>query len=1083
MRFFALLVALLCTSLAAKTQQSYLKKLLPVLAPASPEASGFSKYGNYEVNLFTGVPNISIPIYEVKAGEMTVPISINYHASGVKVSDISSNVGLGWSLIAGGSITRKIMDKPDELEGNYLSATSTSANRVRLQSEINTSSESDLIYLNNIHAGYYDIQPDLFSYNLPGHSGKFLFNQKDGFKAFLIPFAPIDVYYNKPSANLLDLNIVDEKGIKYEFNSKESSSVGGGISVNAASAWMLTDMTSSNLAQNIHFTYQQRQSSGITDSYYSDYCIVNDNVNYVNYPYYTNDYGTTSSDAGSISTTWQQLTQIDFPNGKIVFESGNSIREDFGGIYQLQKRLNLIKIYSYSESSNTYKILRTIQFYQTYFFPDVSSSKRLRLDSVKFFSEDNLEIETYKFEYNNNILLPENTSRRKDFWGYFNNQINYIPGTQQETMVPKMYIDYKATQNSLLTQIAIGGTNLAARDPDQIYMQACILKKVIYPTGGFSQFEFETHKYLDEQNVSKFAGGLRVKSIKHFLADGSIALTKNYKYGNGESGFGRNNFYLDQYYFMSLQNFRWMGTDPIGQCNYSTKTTRTYLANPTNDLEGSDGSSVVYSEVSEYTNDGESDNGKIVFSFLDRPDAKTSIIGLGRPIFDSYHFIRGLVTKKAYFKNVGNTYSLVKEERKGYQYFPIQATTGGAGMVSLKRLISQSPGGSDNFCGLSFSYEGCAVWNDINSYQYNNYEIHSGDNKLVSDTLILYDQNNSNLNITTITNYTYDDISHLQNIQITTKNSKEELLTKSFTYPYNYATSPYTSMVNKHIYDKVIKEVSINSVSGQLAEQVNNYGIFISTRNGINYYNYLPINIQSRLRNNPLEKRVDFHNYDIYGKILQMQQASDKVQSYIWDYESTYLLAEAINADQSDIAYTSFESNGTGNFNNYTGVITTVSTPLGDRSNMPPTGNKYYNLTTATGVKLTKTGLTSSKEYIVSYWRNSTTPYTITGGTAVSNGYVAGRTVNGWTYHQHRITGAASITIEGSGGIDEVRIYPGNAQMTTYTYEPLVGMTSQCDVSGKIIYYEYDGFQRLKAIRDQDNNIVKQFDYQYQQQP
>lgn len=53
--------------------------------------------------------------------------------------------------------------------------------------------------------------------------------------------------------------------------------------------------------------------------------------------------------------------------------------------------------------------------------------------------------------------------------------------------------------------------------------------------------------------------------------------------------------------------------------------------------------------------------------------------------------------------------------------------------------------------------------------------------------------------------------------------------------------------------------------------------------------------------------------------------------------------------------------------------------------------------------------------------------------------------------------------------------------MTTYTYQPLVGMTSQCDIGNRITYYEYDGLQRLKRIRDQDYNILKSLDYQYQQ--
>jgi YD repeat-containing protein len=66
--------------------------------------------------------------------------------------------------------------------------------------------------------------------------------------------------------------------------------------------------------------------------------------------------------------------------------------------------------------------------------------------------------------------------------------------------------------------------------------------------------------------------------------------------------------------------------------------------------------------------------------------------------------------------------------------------------------------------------------------------------------------------------------------------------------------------------------------------------------------------------------------------------------------------------------------------------------------------------------------------------------------------------------------------------IDELRLYPANAQMTTYTYSPLKGMTSNCDVDSRVIYYNYDGLGRLRYTRDQDGNILKTIEYHYQQQ-
>jgi YD repeat-containing protein len=56
------------------------------------------------------------------------------------------------------------------------------------------------------------------------------------------------------------------------------------------------------------------------------------------------------------------------------------------------------------------------------------------------------------------------------------------------------------------------------------------------------------------------------------------------------------------------------------------------------------------------------------------------------------------------------------------------------------------------------------------------------------------------------------------------------------------------------------------------------------------------------------------------------------------------------------------------------------------------------------------------------------------------------------------------------------------AQVTTYTYQPLVGMTSATDAAGQTTYYEYDGLQRLKKVKDQDGNILKNYVYHFQGQ-
>jgi YD repeat-containing protein len=63
--------------------------------------------------------------------------------------------------------------------------------------------------------------------------------------------------------------------------------------------------------------------------------------------------------------------------------------------------------------------------------------------------------------------------------------------------------------------------------------------------------------------------------------------------------------------------------------------------------------------------------------------------------------------------------------------------------------------------------------------------------------------------------------------------------------------------------------------------------------------------------------------------------------------------------------------------------------------------------------------------------------------------------------------------------INNLRSTLPNAQVTTYTYIPLVGMSSVTDPNGNAMHYEYDAAGRLKHIRDKDNNIVKSYAYNY----
>ena len=222
------------------------------------------------------------------------------------------------------------------------------------------------------------------------------------------------------------------------------------------------------------------------------------------------------------------------------------------------------------------------------------------------------------------------------------------------------------------------------------------------------------------------------------------------------------------------------------------------------------------------------------------------------------------------------------------------------------------------------------------------------------------------------------------------------------------------------------------------------------------------IQIKSGIQSS-FEDRIYFNKYDSLGNILEQQKTNDVVSSYIWGYKGSYPIAQVVNASSDKVAYTSFESDNTGNWN-FTGTGFPFSASL--------TGKNVYTLMG----DITKSGL-GTGSYIVSYWKQ-VGPVTVNGGAGV-----AGETINGWTYYEHTITDPPGGTITVTGGlarIDELRLYPVGSQMTTYTYSPLVGVISQCDPNNLITYYDYDSFGRLYLVKDNKGNIVKHNVYNIQ---
>jgi hypothetical protein len=291
-------------------------------------------------------------------------------------------------------------------------------------------------------------------------------------------------------------------------------------------------------------------------------------------------------------------------------------------------------------------------------------------------------------------------------------------------------------------------------------------------------------------------------------------------------------------------------------------------------------------------------------------------------------------------------------------------------------------------------------------------------------------------------------------------------------YPFDWRYTVPEIMVSDTSYLRQLERQNRIGVP-VIEKKTNNDGLHISTvKNQYGLFNSIglyPGLVQVKTGwATSFEDIISFNTYDTLGNILEQQKVDDILQSYIWGYKQTYPIAMVSNASSTEIAYTSFEEEGWGNWNNI------ISTDVEDDTTSPTGRNKYL---LSSGIS--KSGLSTTSSYIVSYWKES--------GTVNVNGMSAtrtGDTINGWTYCEHLVANPVlgEITVSGINGvIDELRLYPADAQMISYTYIPGIGIASMTDANNVTSYYEYDSFGRLKLIQDDKGNVLQHYTYNYKQ--
>ena len=874
----------------------------------SPNTASLGVFGEIPVNLFTGTPDISVPIYTVKSGSISFPIVLKYHPALVKPNEHPGWTGLGWNLQCGGSIYRTIKGFVDEEDQINFGAYYPNGRYTSGAEKVNVSDwdTSDRLrtHFSISNGNLYDAQADEFSFNFLSYSGKFFYTsdgwkvvsdqnikiEVNGFISYLDIENEITSHYFSPNPQIsqqsrmfMGFTLTTEDGTKYIFGNTNANDIDA-IEFAAnytnqqglwACAWQLKKIIDKN-SNEITFSYHKNYPI-CKLSFFSTSTSYNCYYDWSSYSGYTSNYINTAYHGGQLIIP-VYLTDITALNQKVVFSTSISSELNYSELFlryefdndgnpnsdldltnpangnRLKLILNNIDNIKW-ERLNTitiqdFNLNPTKSFNFTYNNP---SNKRLCLYSLEEKDVQAITGKKYIFQYNDINALPEYGGNYTDHWGYFNN-VN-IDGHSYSNLTNDRNTNTTFVKKGLLTQIN-------------------------YPTGGYTTFDWEAHDYskvvsttrvsLDNAPTPSFAGGCRISEIKSYASSTSNPIEKSYYYvknfTNSASGLFSSGTLngLPQYTFNITNR----------PCTFDTQNTISYNINSVNSLVSysfnSSGSPIGYSEVIEKNGDGS--YTKFLYTNFDTDingnshfDDGSGVIGWLTNGEDRYiqksekDLERGKIVRISKYNTSNQT---VDDTRYYYRTDPSR----------LNQYIKRCDLRNSFACE---AYDAVILAAAFKEYTYNYY--------IEKEERTRYDVNGQNP-ITSTENYIYNLHNHLATKNQTQSDGSTQYI--YYKYPYDFTTSPYSLMVTKNIMTPLVE---MTTTKGTCSEVIKT-----------NYYNpsgsiYVPQTVQQTVGTST-NTRMTYNSYDDKGNVTQYTGADGLVVTLIWAYNKTYPVAKIVSS-------------------------------------------------------------------------------------------------------------------------------------------------------------------------------------------
>ncbi len=492
------------------------------LLPPPPNAAAIIKYGGIAINKNTGAPNINIPLYTVKGKTISVPVSLNYASTGVKVDEIASRAGMGWVMNAGGVITRTVRGWADE----------THPRIIPWWTNVGINWETFKFMKDVSDAWFYggvDAEPDLFSFNFPGGSGNFVLDHQ---------MNPVQQTYSNQkiihnfSGTDWNFKIIDAAGIEYYFGgtgrvekTKRTSNCGKSFDGFTTTAWYLKKILHPS-GEEILFNYTPltySHETGLSQTY--DYTFPIVRVEGCCYcPGWESGCPGAQSHAmlkppcvNKVMTEGVLLDQIICNNTYQRVSFSYTSRSDCDD--------KLISSVSFVNTlDNT-----TAGMFSLVYTPYTSSSAypgaiESGIDQTPYLtslveagaSGSGVTPKTHLFQYLDPIGRCKRLSYAQDHWGYFNGKtnINLLP---------------KPPSNDLQMMSRFPDAN-ADREPDGAFGSKGMLCGIVYPTGGKDSIVYEPNQSTNSNANSRLRHELNCSVTANGNIDQNAAQKTSYIY-------------------------------------------------------------------------------------------------------------------------------------------------------------------------------------------------------------------------------------------------------------------------------------------------------------------------------------------------------------------------------------------------------------------------------------------------------------------------------------------------------------------------------------------------------------------------